>query len=428
MHPSRISASIGVVLALLLPSGLMDSSAVHAQATNIALTQALDRYEQGDRAVLLAIAQINNGTALLLNLEKYGPKWAKAKGVAKTPRRLLVMATFALEAAGNSSVPTTTALQLTEFACDRLRPPNGPAQPLPAERLWHQAALGVLEAKGNYMAVQAHLWHLNRRFKDEPRALLARAWVKQSEWEAIPGEVSSISMPFDIIVPRDLRAHYGSFVYQSMVNLGFAPAVYGTRGLGLAGLFLPGRYAMNASGTFGAPRDITSSIWSKPEEKVKVAGRVIHEYEKALAEPSVAPEAYLRLGYLYYVSGKPELARLNLAEAQRRNTALDQLYLIELFRGWLEEREGRMEEAEAAYRRALVHVPYGRTAVTWLATLMQGGGSLDDAQSLIDASLAARDKIPDPWPLFAQGDYRHWASTMDKLRGELWAGAPPRSR
>jgi hypothetical protein len=169
MRPSRIPACFGVGLALLLPSGLGDSPTVHAQTTNISLTEALDRYEQGDREVLGAIARIENGAALYLNLQKYGLKWAKAKGDAAKPRRLLVMAAFALEAAGNSSVQTTVALQLVELGCDRLRPPNGPAQPLPAERLWHQAALGVLEAKGNYMSVQAHLWHLNRRFKDEPQ-------------------------------------------------------------------------------------------------------------------------------------------------------------------------------------------------------------------------------------------------------------------
>lgn len=426
MHPSRIPACISVGLALLLSSGVTDSSTVHAQAVNVSLTQALDRYDQGDRAVVGAIARLENGTALYLNLEKYGLTWAKAAGDAAKPRRLLVMATFALEAAGNSSVSTTSALQLIELGCDRLRPPNGPAQPLPAERLWHRAALGVLEAKGNYMAVQAHLWHLNRRFKDEPSALLARAWVKQSEWEAIPGELWAMSFPFDII--RQPGMGGGNFANRAAVRQGLAPGFYGAGGHGLAGLFLTGPFGPKGPGTAATPRDITTSIWSKPEEKVKVAGRVIREYEKALAEPSVAPEAHLRLGYLYYVSGEIELSRSHLAEAQRMNTAPDQLYLIELFAGWAAEREDDLEAADAAYRRALVHVPFGRTAVTWLAALMQGRGMLGDAQKFVDASLAATGKMPDPWPLFAQGDFRHWAPTMEKLRGELWAGGPPRSR
>jgi Tfp pilus assembly protein PilF len=144
-----------------------------------------------------------------------------------------------------------------------------------------------------------------------------------------------------------------------------------------------------------APRDITTSIWSKPEEKVKVAGRVIREYEKALSEPSIATEAHLRLGYLHYVAGKTELSRVHLADAERMTNAPGQLYLIELFRGWAAEREGNLEEAEAAYRRAIVHVPFGRTAVTWLATLMQGRNRLGDAQNFIDASLAATGKMPD---------------------------------
>jgi hypothetical protein len=426
MHPSRIPACLGVGLAMLLPSGPGGSSTVLAQATNITLIQALDRYEQGDREVLGAIARIENGTALYLNLQKYGLKWAKANGDAAKPRRLLVMATFALEAAGNSAVQTPVALQLIELGCDRLRPPNGPATPLPAERLWHRAALGVLEAKGNYMSVMAHLWHLNRRFKDEPSVLLARAWMKQAEWEAIPGELAGMSMPFDII--RQPGMGVGNFANRVAVRQGLAPGYYGSGGHGLAGLFLYGPNGPRGANTSSAPRDITSSIWSKPEEKVSVGGRVIREYEKALAEPSVAPEAHLRLGYLYYVSGKTELSRSHLADAQRTNTAPDQLYLIELFTGWGEERAGRLEEAEAAYRRALVHVPFGRTAVTWLAALMQGRGRLADAQKFMDESLAATGKMPDPWPLFAQGDFRHWAPTMEKLRGELWAAGPSRSR
>ena len=424
MRPSRSSVCIGVGLALLLPFGVTDSSTVHAQAVNVSLTQALDRYEEGDREVLGAIARIDNGTALYLNLQKYGLKWAKARGEAAKPRRLLVMATFALEAAGHSSVSTMSALQLIELGCDRLRPPNGPAQPLPAERLWHQAAFGVLEAKGNYMSVQAHLWHINRRFKDEPSALLARAWVKQAEWEAIPGEVASIPTSFDIIRVPGMGG--GNFANRAAVRQGLAPAGYGSGGHGLAGLFLAN--LPKGPATSAAPRDITSSIWSKPEEMVKVAGRVIREYEKALAEPSIAPEAHLRLGYLHYVAGKTELSRVHLADAERMTNAPDQLYLVELFRGWAAEREGNLEEAEAAYYRALVHVPFGRTAVTWLAALMQGRGRLHDAQVFMDASLAATGKMPDPWPLFAQGDFRHWAPTMEKLRGELWAAGPPRSR
>src|SRR5262245_34501519 len=375
MHPSRIAACIGVALALVLPSGVMDSSVVQAQGTNISLTQALDRYDQGDREVVSAIARIQNGTALYLNLQKYGLKWAKDAAVPARPRRLLVLASFALEAAGNSSVETQTALQLIELGCDRLRPPNGPAQPLPAERFWHRAALGVLEAKGNYMSVMAHLWHLNRRFKDEPSVLLARAWMKQAEWEAIPGELASMSMPVGLI-GRSGRMGYDSFQSLNMVRGGFAPSVYaaGAFGAGVSSLFGP--YGPKGPGTISAPRDITSSIWSKPDEKVSVGGRVIREYEKALAEPSVAPEAHLRLGYLHYVSGKTELALSHLDQAERVNTAPDQLYLVDLFRGWAAERAGRLQEAEAAYRRALVHVPYGRTAVTWLAAMMQGQGRL----------------------------------------------------
>ena len=408
--------------------------AVEAQGTDVSLVQALDRYEQGDQAVVSAINRISNGPALYSNLQKYGLKWAKEKGDAEKPRRLLVMATFALEAAGNSSVDPMSALQLIELGCDRLRPPYGPRQPLPAERWWHRAALGVLEAKGNYMSVMAHLWHLDRRFKDEPQAVLARAWMKQAEWEAIPGELGAMHMPPDFFGPTAIRSgmmYSMSYGFGVSYGFGLSPTYnlgYGLASRGVESTSLFGPNGPRGARTTSAPRDVTSSIWSRPEEKVDVGKRVIREYEKALSDPSIATEAHMRLGYLHYVSGKMDLSRWHLEEAQRATAAPDQLYLIDLFTGWAAERELNLDAAEASYRRALVHVPYGRTAVTWLAALLQGRDKLDEAQSLIDASLSATGKMPDPWPLFAQGEFRHWAPNMEKLRGELWASAPVRSR
>jgi len=255
--------------------------------------------------------------------------------------------------------------------------------------------------------------------------------MKQAEWEAIPGEVAGMHMPFDIVRVPGMSG--GNFASRAAVSQGLAPRFYGAgagslAGGGVARLFLSGPNGPRGPGTTASPRDITTSIWSKPEEKVKGGGRVIREYEKALTVPSVAPEAHVRLGYLYYVAGKTELSRSHLADAERLTTAPDQRHLIELFRGWAAERELNLDEAEAAYRRALVHVPYGRTAVTWLAILMQGRGRLADAESFVDASLSATSKMPDPWPLFAQGGFRDWATTMEKLRGELWAAGPSHSR
>jgi tetratricopeptide (TPR) repeat protein len=427
MRPSGIAAGVAVGF-VLLGTGLGSPATLLAESTNISLSQALDHYERGNREVLPAIAKIQDGVALFYNLQKVGPNWVKAKGAAQKPRRALIMAAFALEAAGGSAVSSGSAIQLIEFACDRLRPPHGPNTPLSAERLWHHAALGVLEAKGNYVAVQEHLWHLNTRFKDEPRALLARAWTKQAEWEAIPAELSAMRMRFDVIVPSDLRQQCTGLVCGPVAAAPPRPAIYGLGAGSLAGGGVAATSLFGGAGgaiprASAAPRDVMSSIWSNPDVQVQVGTRVIKEYEKALADPAVAPEAHLRLGYLHHIAGRTLEARKHLALAYVGTNASDQLYLIELFTGWSEERAGRMDDAEIAYQRALEHVPFGRTAVTWLATLLQARGKLADAQAMIDVSLAAPSRHPDPWPLFALGDFRSFGSTMEKLRGEMWTAA-----
>src|SRR6185295_6663214 len=95
----------------------------------------------------------------------------------------------------------------------------------------------------------------------------------------------------------------------------------------------------------------------------------------------------------------------HFAEAQKLSDDPAQLYLIELFSSWNHDRGGRLAEAESAYRRAIGRRPSGRTAAMWLATLLQSQGKLGEAQEIMDRALAESSTSPDPWPLFAQGEF-----------------------
>ena len=413
--------TIRAFVCLVVTAGvLLARPGINAQTRSVSVTQALDMYERGDRIVITGLTSIQNPFGLYEELRRKGVAWAKAKGRDHEPRRRLVLAAFALEAAHvGATVP------LIEFVCDQLRPPKGPKTPLPAERHWHEAALAVIQAKGSYADVETHLWHLNTRFKNEPMALLARGWMKQAEWEAIPGELarmpSAADLP-DLITPDMRRASLmlsrrGEF-QDNRIDRANRPGLTSAIPNARDRVFLPEL----------PPADLANSIWTSPDLKRDVGRRVIRAYEQALASPAAAPEAHLRIGYLRLVSGEAADALTHFREvpALTRDPALN--YLTHLFTGWAEERADRLGLAEAAYRRALAVLPSGRTAATWLATLLQSQGKLEDAQALIDTSLAAPQTTPDPWPRFGQGDFRRWPVLIEQLRTALWSDSNSRPR
>ena len=413
--------TIRAIVCLVVAAGVqLALPGLSAQTRSVSVTQALDMYERGDRVVISGLTSIQNHFGLYEELRRKGVAWAKAKGREEEPRRRLVLAAFALEAArSGGTVP------LIEFVCDQLRPPKGSKTPLPAERHWHEAALAVIQARGTYADIETHLWHLNTRFKDEPMALLARGWMKQAEWEAIPRELSEMPSAADLpdLITPDMRAasralmRRGEF-QENRLDRANRPGLTSLANDSRGGVVLP-----------QLPRaDLASSIWTAPDVKWDVGRRVIREYEKALTSPGAAPEAHLRIGYLQLVSGQTDKSLMHLREVPALTSDPSLRYLTHLFTGWAEERADHLGLAEAAYRRALAVLPSGRTAATWLATLLQSQGKLEDAQALIDASLALPQRTPDPWPLFGQGEFRRWPVLIEQLRTALWSDTASRPR
>jgi tetratricopeptide (TPR) repeat protein len=411
MRPRRRAALTAALTVVLVVAAGLSRATLHAQARSVTVLQALDMYERGDTAVLTAFGRSGLAAGVLDEFRRSASKWIAARGKDAAPRRRLVVATFALEAAKGGG------WGLIEWACDQLRPPHNLKTPLPEERLWQEAALAELESQAPYYVVQAHLWHLNTRFKDVPLVLLARGWTKQGEWEAIPAEIAAIPSAATYYLNRAGGGAFSDDLWRpfSYQDLGFDP--------------LRPQYAgFQQDGAFPRPPtlprvDLGGSIWTKPDNFREVGERVIRTYERALASPAVAAEAHLRIGYLRLVSGKSADALAHFEQVPGLTRDRDLLYLTELFTGWAAERAGHLDVAEAAYRRALTHVPSARTAVMWLAAALQSRGQLADAQALIDASLAASSTVADPWPLFGQGDMRVWPATMDRLRAALWSGS-----
>jgi tetratricopeptide (TPR) repeat protein len=416
-----VRMSIGVLF-VLLGAGISPDPALLAQGRAVPVKDALDMYERGDRMVLTGFTSAVSAQRLLSEIEKVAPAWIKAAGKTAAPRRRLIVATFALEGAKAATLGRG-AVPLIEWACDKLRPPYGEDVPLPAERIWHQAALAVLESRGSYRDVMAHLWHLNTRFRDEPQALLARAWMKQGEWEAIPAEVEALPRAdsFDYRFPNGAIGGamplYADTFFSSVDRWwSVYPQPDRPR--------VPPEFREPLLPPL-PPLDLYGSIWTTPDQPRDVGRRVIREYERAAESPAVAAEARLRIGYLLFVDGRGEEALPQLAEVSGLTRDRVLLHLADLFMGWTHQRAGRKLEAENAYRRALRVVPSSQTTSLWLAMLLQEQGRLTEAQDLMDTSLAASPKEPDPWPLFGQGSFRHWPALIDRLRGDLWTVTQP---
>lgn len=422
MRALRRAALLTAAVAFVLAGGL-SRPPLHAQTRTVTVLQALDMYERGDQDVLTAFGRSGLCGGVLDEFHRSASRWIGARGKDAAPRRRLVVATFALDAAKGGG-----CWGLIEWACDQLRPPHNVKKPLPEERLWQEAALAELESQAPYYVVQAHLWHLNTRFKDEPLALLARGWAKQGEWEAIPRELAAIPSAALLDFNRPNRgASNGLFNELGGESSDVRPRPISYQDFGFNPL-RPDTARLSQDAFFPRPPttppvDLGGTIWTKPDDYREVGERVIRTYEKALASPTVAAEAHLRIGYLRLVSGKSEDAFVHLDKVFALTQDRDLLYLADLFMGWAAERAGHLDRAEAAYRSAMTRVPSARTAVMWLAAALQSRGQLGDAQALVDASLASPSTIPDPWPLFGKGDMRRWPATMDRLRAALWSGS-----
>ena len=136
----------------------------------------------------IVAAALNDAAArdlrsILDALKRDGVKWIGEDGPEFVSRRRLIAATFALEAAHAGLMSQWEhSKAFIEWACDLLRRSGTPAQ---AERLWHLAAIAVIEGAMDQDALRAHIDHATVRVPDEPRWLLARAFVVEIDyWNA----------------------------------------------------------------------------------------------------------------------------------------------------------------------------------------------------------------------------------------------------
>jgi tetratricopeptide (TPR) repeat protein len=143
----------------------------------------------------------------------------------------------------------------------------------------------------------------------------------------------------------------------------------------------------------------------------------IHRLEDGLANRATAAEAHVRLAYLDLMANQFEAAAGHLQAADRLTDDANLRYLSALFAGWAAMRQGRTDEAIAAYRRALGWRPTAQTGALALGAALYGRGQRDEASATVERALAHPGV--DPWLDYGRGDFPSWSDLIARLRSSL---------
>ena len=168
-----------LMLVLLLTSLSHKAS---AQEITVAAADLLEYYEAGEvQAVRDALARASSGDLgiVLTALSRNARAWIEADGPEWRDRRRMVAALVAIETARAAlDRQWEQSRELVEWGAALL----ASGAPSDAERAWHLAALALCEGARDPLAIDAAAARLQKRFPSEPRALLARAFVREIDF------------------------------------------------------------------------------------------------------------------------------------------------------------------------------------------------------------------------------------------------------
>lgn len=336
----------------------------------LSIPAAVELYQAGDWRRALETVDTRTTVAQFTRVLN---AWT-SEAEAAASRRRFVAAAFALDAVWAATrpwahvhlaelPPTETAplasrLSLGAVATWAVRqmPAAGPVTAV--ERVLWLAAIGVAEDGGAWRVLQTEILPLARkRVPDEPRLRLATALASANVG----------------LGPLRLK------LYWTNLNLSV-----------LREENLPARVTRHIPGA-------------------------IRSLEVLLTEASLAGEVELRIGYL-------ELRRRHWPDALARFDAargktMDQIVLAtaDYMTGWVHEQRGQLDDAVAAYRRALIPFPTMRNLATRLSALLFLRDERTEAYSILDRALNARPIPVDLMASLERGDGRFvgdWLATV----------------
>jgi tetratricopeptide (TPR) repeat protein len=176
---------------------------------------------------------------------------------------------------------------------------------------------------------------------------------------------------------------------------------------------------------FALARAVALELQSWPAERHRaprdedsiLADRVIERFRTAAKYPETRAEANLRLGFFMLRHGNAGSALTHFRHASGVEEP-HLRYLLGLFEGRAYDQDARLDDAIAAYRRAVTAVP-GQTAQLALASALARSGRQAEALEIVQAAVRPGPETPDPWARYGQGDMRLWPRIAGALEAAL---------
>lgn len=148
----------------------------------------------------------------------------------------------------------------------------------------------------------------------------------------------------------------------------------------------------------------------------EIAEVVRKQYLEAIAFPSIAGEARIRLSWMLYRTGNHEEALSQLMQAGGSPLPDTELrYLQQLFLGHVFGATGDPDRSIAAYRAAAAILPGAQSARVGLMNALLLRGERAEAEALAEFIQTTRDQSQDPWWSYWQGQYRMHPQALRRL-------------
>jgi hypothetical protein len=373
----------------------------------------LDRYAAGQfDSVVSELEAMETWDPVLKHLREHGEAWITAKGPGSVARRELAAATFALEAARAGqwhewkiirkqplmcAAPEAASVpQATSDEDDGQQQMAVPPRPNPGNNCYTPP--DVLSWKAPPLILE---WGCERlRRHDPPRA--TERW-----WQLAALAVAQRSEDPQVLIGDENigRGPEGGEIVNTQHEIKHLEHVME-------------RY----------PKDTRFQLAYGLAQERAFPADAVKVYRALVQDPDVGGEALMRLG------GMQARRRASATQAirQDRSQALEDLekaetvtrdpyvvYLARYFAGQIHQADGRLEQAEAAYRGAAAAMPGSESASIALASLVFRDGRRSEAQELIRTVLDADPPVRDPWRAYVHADDRFWPRLIARLRAEI---------
>ena len=147
--------------------------------------------------------------------------------------------------------------------------------------------------------------------------------------------------------------------------------------------------------------------------------KAITAFQPLLADPALAGEAALRIGYLEMRrrQWRDALARFEAARLASSEPTLKAI--ADYFAGWVQEQQEQPDEAIIAYRRAHAITPLMRNLTTRLSALLFLRGERTEAYALLDPAINAQPAPTDLLFVFERADARFVPESLVAIRKVL---------